>query len=309
MRRATRFMAAVAGVLTLLAGCADTPAGVDRNLTDDWPAFAAPAGEVPVAGTCYASAQSYEWRAPYAEQAVGCDQQHRIETVSVGTFPADLAGRADHPARDSTALAPLFHTCADQAREFLGAPWQSGYVTLNISVPSTAAWRAGARWYACNLTQVTPNWAKDWLSSTGSLRGALTRPGLPRRSCELVTETADHKHLDRIDWIDCAQPHNGEFAGLLVLTDASYPTDDHTRWVHENWACSDTFQAFIGVPFGESGHFGFYHDDITREQWNLGVRTMACIILADDDNGWLTTRYTGSARGLGKRKPANWTGS
>lgn len=304
MRRNAAILVVVALVLGI-AGCAGRPAGVDGNLTDDWPALADARMESPIVGTCHTGLVLYEWFGPFTPYTIDCAAEHTYETIYIGTFPQDLSGKPDHPDRGSTALAPLFRLCTTNGNAFLGDDWQDGYVTLQLSVPSSAAWRAGARWFACNASRTTDNFQHEPTVMTGSLRGALGPTGSLRRGCETVTEDADHYLLSE-ESVDCSVPHNAEFAGLLRLTDAKYPTDNDTRWTHENYACNSVFKNFLGIPYGTSDYFGFFHDDITEEQWNLGVRTMACILLGYDKNDGVSDRFTGSVKGLHNRRPQNW---
>ena len=309
MRRGAKFIVAVAVAVATLAGCTSTPTGVDGNLTDDWPAFAAPTLDTPVAGSCYIDVPIFNWIGPYAATEVPCSQSHWFETVSVSTFPDKLASRPAHPVWNSPDLAPLYQSCATRAADFLGGPWQTGYVDLVLSVPSDDAWRAGARWYACNVVATSGDGQFDRVRFAFTMRGSLgTGRPLLVRGCEVVTD--DGKGINTSETaVDCARPHNAEFAGLLTLTVAAYPTDNNTRWRLENYACGDVFYDFLGIRYGTSDYFGFFHDDITQEQWNLGVRTTPCMLLAFDKHEHLTARYTGSIRGLRNRKPSNWTES
>ena len=72
-----RWWAAVAaGVTAVLAlgGCG-APAGVDRDLADDWPAFGAPVGIVPQTGACHPTIQDVGYRSGW--NPVDCAATHR----------------------------------------------------------------------------------------------------------------------------------------------------------------------------------------------------------------------------------------
>lgn len=263
--------------------------------------------ETPVAGTCHTERLADEWFGPYTPTTVACTARHAFETAWVGTLPDSLASQSTSPGPGSTDLAFEQQTCTTKANAYLGGNWQTGYVTLELTTPPTGAWRAGARWFACNIAEVTEDWALLPVNVSVSLRGVLGAGGALTRTCAILDDDSTHEHITSETAIDCASPHNAEFAGLLRLSDATYPSDATVRWRHENYACNDTFRDFLGVSYGSSKYFGFFHYDITQTEWNLGIRTTPCILFAYDEHGSAAVRYTGSIRGLGNRKPANWT--
>ncbi len=308
MRRGGMFLAtttAMALALAALAGCGGKPPGVDGDLTNHWPAFAAPTLDTPVAGQCHDEAHTFEWPGPY--DSVPCTQSHRIETIAVDTFPDSLAGKPAHPAEGSADLVPLYQSCSSKAATFLGGEWQTGYVSVQLAVPTDNAWKAGARWYACDVLAVSRDIDATYVESTGTAKGGLSGSAPLARTCEIVTDAADHSGITGATAIDCAQPHNAEFAGLYTLSDSRYPADDDTRVRESNSGCEKIFGAFVGIPYGTSDYLGFYEFEITKDEWDLGIRTETCFMVGYDKNEGVTDRFTGSVHGLRGGKPTGWT--
>lgn len=96
--------AAVTGALVALAltGCA--PAGLDTDLTDDWPALAAAEAFVPEAGVCHLAVQDVGYLSAY--NPVDCGESHRAETLYVGTLSGAAAERGTPPPAGSAGMRP-----------------------------------------------------------------------------------------------------------------------------------------------------------------------------------------------------------
>src|SRR5690348_9010555 len=92
---ARKLIAALVPVLALavLAGCG-TPAGTDKDITDDWAMLAAPKIPPPPAGACYSTNLEYyatDSTTIFSFKAVdSCASSHASETFYVG----DLTGAA-----------------------------------------------------------------------------------------------------------------------------------------------------------------------------------------------------------------------
>lgn len=172
MQRATRTLTAALAVAVLLVGCG-APHGLDGDLTDDWAALAAPGAFTPVAEVCheadFADAVSLAAYAP-----VDCATPHRVETVHVGTFPAE---RKEPPPVASPELRTAFADCDKRANGYVGDNWRAGRLRLAVAVPTGAGWAAGSRWYRCDLMEVTTAEAgAKVVTRSGSLRNALRPP-------------------------------------------------------------------------------------------------------------------------------------
>ncbi len=207
MRRATASAVALA-VLLALAGCAE--AGVDGDLTDDWPALGEPRPFLPVAGVCHPAESPREVSA--AQSSVDCAVPHLGETVHVGAFPAGVAKLPPEQAAESRAA---FAECDRRAAGYVGAQWRSARLRLDVAVPTGTAWARGARWFRCDLTEVTgvEQESPAPVLRTGSLRNALTTGGPLLLGC--YTAALSRVGLvEKLTPVDCARGHNAEFAGV-----------------------------------------------------------------------------------------------
>ncbi|MBQ1070054.1 septum formation family protein, partial [Micromonospora sp. D75] len=97
-----------------LGGCA-APAGVDRDLTDDWPAFAAPVGFVPSTGACHPTVADVGYLSGY--QPGDCAATHRAETLHVGTMSGPEAERSAPPRTGSAGMRAAHGDCARQVTQ------------------------------------------------------------------------------------------------------------------------------------------------------------------------------------------------
>ena len=136
----------------LLAGCAAT-GGLDGDLTDDWAALAG-ARRVHPGRPGSASWPTSPARSPSAAyEPVGCDLPHRVETVHVGRVPG---GRARGSAgRRLGGAAGRLRRLRHRASAYVGDDWRAGRLRLGVALPSAPGWAAGARWYRCDLTELS----------------------------------------------------------------------------------------------------------------------------------------------------------
>ncbi|GLY26473.1 hypothetical protein Misp04_62040 [Micromonospora sp. NBRC 101691] len=167
-----------AAALGLVAGLALTgcggPAGSDGDLTDDWPAVAAPAPFVPASGVCHPARVSVGYLSSYGP--VPCDQWHSAETVHVGTLPAEHTDRSTPPPAGSPARQVAYTECEKAANRALGADWHSGRIRLSVVLPSGYGWRGGARWFRCDVSEIYGLNNTAAKPRTASLKGSLTGP-------------------------------------------------------------------------------------------------------------------------------------
>jgi len=312
VRRLTLSLLAGALALAALVGCAaDRPAGVDADLTDDWPAMAAAVVATPAADSCYHVQFVPTWTGDFADSTVPCDKPHWTETLSVGTFSGSAADRSSAPPLGSKERAAAYADCATEINQALGASWQTGYLSLNLTLPDDAAWRGGARWYRCEIFAVSRDLDELEVESTGSAVAAMHGDHPAARTCQIVRAEPGAGRggtIGSVAAVSCDKPHNVEFAGLFRLGGSSgYPDPDVLNDA-ERVACFHAAGQYIGVAAGYTPYLGIYWNDITEEQWALGIRTGICYVIGFDGNhGYDTVRFTGSVKGIGNRKPTGYT--
>jgi hypothetical protein len=291
-----RFGAAltVVGALVALAGCAGLPPGVDGNLTDNWPVMPEAKVGVPAAGACYTAPYSRVWIGDF--NTVDCTTgTHTLETAFVGTFTGADAERSAPPRSDSPAMPALYAECQKGANDYLGGDWHAAYVSLQPVLPSDAAWGGGARWFRCDLIHYSDPYANAVVDH-GALKGDLAGARTAAAGCVTTTEDKDKRVLTAIP-IDCASPHQAEFAGLFTAPDVPYPTDKtaRDRMVHDG--CEGVVATFLGfqsISQWVNQSVGWWPLGWSQEQWKLGDRTTQCYAYAYTKSG----KFVGSVRGI-----------
>lgn len=283
MRRATASAVALA-VLLALAGCAE--AGVDGDLTDDWPALGELRPFLPVAGVCHPTESPREVSA--AQSSVDCAVPHLGETVHVGAFPAGVAKLPPEQAAESRAA---FAECDRRAAGYVGAQWRSARLRLDVAVPTGTAWARGARWFRCDLTEVTgvEQESPAPVLRTGSLRNALTTGGPLLLGC--YTAALSRVGLvEKLTPVDCARGHNAEFAGVWPVPERLDRPRRDRDWLPFYEACSRIIAAYVGVP--DDGllpaRAGIKPVPTSAARWRAGDRAARCYF-------WLPQRQVQSS--------------
>ncbi|MEV8513656.1 septum formation family protein [Dactylosporangium sp. NPDC051484] len=223
-----RHIAFLAAIAALLAGCS-TPSGTDGDLTNGWAAQPAPSEPVPAAGSCLTASGKvvYGDEGDPVTTEVDCATPHKLEVVKTGRFPDDISP----PGWGSKAMQSAYADCGKAASEYTGADWHTGWLFVHIGRPSTAAWAGGARTYVCGLVEgESTNAYTPAVERTGSLKGALaagTSPVVRRCAKRTGVETdaqGFYKRAGAQRRIDCAAPHDAEFAGAIGLPPGPYPS-------------------------------------------------------------------------------------
>lgn len=272
----------VAALVFLAVGGCGAPSG-DGDLTDDWAAMAEAKAMVPVVGCHDASTvTSYQIRT----QAIPCDQPHTVETIHVGQLP-----ETGLPAAGTAEFWTVVDECEQITTSFLGGKWCDTRVDLDVVLPSTYQWGGGGRWFRCDLREIVET-GDGPKRRTGSLRQAAQRL---RHGCVKMVGTRLSGSWEFLRPIDCAQPHEAEYAGSLRVPSHTYPTEKTLNILYRR--CYDIVALYIGgtrsgMQLGYTAHF------VREDSWNTGDRYVRCY--AWYDKGLLTK----SVVGLGNGTPA-----
>ncbi|MGI5521950.1 septum formation family protein [Micromonospora sp. CA-259024] len=276
-----RWLAAFAGgaALTLaLAGCG-TPAGVDRDLIDDWPAPVAAQQFVPEAGVCHHSSQQVGFLSGYNPMA--CAEEHRVETMHVGTLTGPGAERSTPPKLGSVGMRAAQAACDTEVTKAVGADWRSGRLGLTVVLPSPQAWAGGARWYRCDVTEIASIDDTAVAPRTGSLRGALAGAAPPAYRCfdpKLIKE-----EIDEMVPVSCTAKHHAEFVGVWKAPDISY--DEFNRTIKRTHrACQTVIAKYAKVPDNAQLEFraGTIYYQPYEDEWKNGNRGVQCFLWISD---------------------------
>lgn len=291
MRRWLR-AGALAGVASLaLAGCG-VPAGTDGDLADDWPALAQPVVFQPADGTCHLDVTEVGHLTSY--HPLDCGKPHRAETVHVGTLTGEHAERGTPPPVGSPARRAAFAECEKAANRALGADWRSGRTKVFTVFPSTPGWQGGARWFRCDVAEVSSVEDPIVKDRIGSLKGALTGDSPIALRCFDAKLVGDD--IDEMAPVSCTSRHDAEFVGVYRDTSASHAAmaADNDR-IHRR--CLSLVASYARIPDDgdlryRSGTIYFHPDE---QEWRDGNRAVRCFLWISD--GTLTR----SAKGGGTK--------
>jgi len=294
MRRLLAAAALGAATAALLAGCGN-PAGVDGELVDDWAPVSAPTTFTPPSGVCHA--QGYADVGYLASfESVDCATGHRTETVHVGAFTGAAAAKPAPPAKGSLDLRAAYRECDAKAREYVGADWRLGRLWLGVVLPSPRAWEGGAKWFRCDLSEMTTVEDNgETVTRTGSLRNVLKAPSPVSLTCYAV-KLDRQGAIDTMPPADCRKPHNAEFAGVWTAPYLPYPKKD-ADWDRFHTECRKVIAAYVGVPADKDIKFrtGVVSLPGGEDQWQIGNRGVRCYL-------WISDRtLTASVKGGGAK--------
>jgi hypothetical protein len=293
-----RYRGWVVGALLLaLAGCAN-PGGVDGNLTDGWGAISTPTGFTPEPGACHlANFANVGTRATYEE--VDCDLKHRTETVFVGEY-ADPAAQADAPpADDSAGARAAYRTCDQKTSAYVGAPWRTGRFWIGVTHPSPAAWGGGARWFRCEVLEISSIEDDGGLvMRLGTVKGALAVGGSGLKLGCYAIALDSNGAISTMPGVSCGAKHNAEFVGVWDAGDEAYPKDDK-QWAVFHDGCRKLIATYAKVPDDADLQYrtGVVSLPGGEDVWQLGDHGVRCYLWLD--GAVLTTSLKGAgAKGL-----------
>jgi Septum formation len=293
MRHRLVLAAAVSSVL-LLAGCGN-PGGVDGNLVDGWAAMEAPTGFTPVADTCHlANFATSGTRDAYEE--VECDLKHRTETVFVGEYPSPAAEAATPPAEGSAGSRAAYRVCDARTTEYVGGPWRTGRFWIGVTHPSPAAWTGGARWFRCEVLEISSIEDDGGLvMRIGSVKDALEDAASELRLSCYAIQLDSAGAISTMPSASCGATHNAEFVGVWQAGSTfAYPKTDR-QWAIFHDGCRKLIATYTGVPDDADLQFrtGVVSLPGGEDVWALGDRGVRCYLWLDG------AALTGSLKGKG----------
>lgn len=272
-----------------LAGCG-APAGVDRDLADDWPALPAAETFVPEAGACHATVQDVGYLSGY--NPIDCAAGHRAETLHVGTLTGPAADRSTPPRTGSTGARTARAECDRRVNTAVGADWRGGRLLLSVVFPSARAWTGGARWFRCDISEVASLDDGGIILHSGSLRDALKPGSALAFGCFNPKLVKDD--IEEMRPVACTAKHHAEFAGVYQFPEVSYAQFQKSS-VRAHKACRSLIAKYAKVPDNRDLQYRvgtiIYHP--LEEEWKNGNRGVQCFL-------WLSERtLTRSVKGAG----------
>lgn len=277
----SKVVAVLALVMVAAAGCSRVPAGVDKDLVDEWAMLAEAKVPEPVAGACWTSYADDVWDlvgVTVAATPVACDAQHIIETVHVGHFTGAQADADRPPPVDQ--MTDAYAACDAELTKFLGASWQLGRARMLVFPPTTTQWRGGARFYRCDVASLR-GINGDFEERTASLKGSLQPGGDRLLGCAVRTGTED-------SWSDmtpaaCTTPHDLEFLGIVGSRSATRPAGTDAVRAAFGTPCLDQLRAYTKASDNTLAkakvRYGYQQIAAGVPEWSTGNHNAYCFVL------------------------------
>src|SRR5688572_19932910 len=192
----------------MLTGCGERDSGMG-----EWPPMPEGSLVVPAVGQCHdflgfkASTQSGVISTP-----TRCElRRSHQEVVYVGTFSGDVARQPAPPAEGSPGRRAAYEGCQPAITEYLGGDWHTARVWMTLVLPTEAAWRAGARWFRCDLAELYASAFRQLVADASKT----VKDGL-RGNRRLAITCIFHGEYGGVDEAGCDERHAGEFAGTYT---------------------------------------------------------------------------------------------
>jgi Septum formation len=275
---------AAVGVLGL------TAAGLVWWINRSTPIPSTPPANAPKVGACYAVPPAVaRGPLPWPGSPVPCGAAHTAEVYHVGQVDHDLISRSrgkgdDAKVATNLMFAEVRRACGAIASGYLGGDWHRDQVTL------LANWITPARdgFFGCALAQVTGPGGADYVTRTGTLKGAGDSGPL---AIGCVARTGDS-----VRYASCTDEHSGEFVGAYRITPDNAPFDAKVVASAVTKGCGQVALTYLGLPATATrpdlnvGYVG----PTTAETWLGSDQTFACYASA-------STPLRGTVRNLGTR--------
>ena len=291
LRSRIGILATVGIVLSLAAGCG-LPGGVDGDLTNGWGAMTPATGFEPAAQICHgANFNEVGARGTYEE--IDCKLQHRTETVFVGAYDSPAADADDPPADGSAGSREAYDVCDQKTSAYVGGPWRDARLWIGVTHPTPAAWTGGARWYRCEVLELSSIEDDGGLvQRTGSLQSVLAdgTSDLVLGCYAIGLDGAGA--IAKMPGVSCSAKHNSEYVGIWDAGDLSYPKND-SGWAKFHDGCRELIATFAGVPDDKDLQYrtGVVSLPGGEDVWKLGDHEVRCYLWLD--GAALTTSLKG----------------
>ncbi|MGX6603850.1 septum formation family protein [Micromonosporaceae bacterium Da 78-11] len=293
LRTRLGLLAVVSAVLLLAGGCGK-PGGVDGDLTNGWGAMTAATGFEPSALVCHgANFNAVGARGTYEE--IDCKLRHRTETVYVGSYESPAADADEPPADGSAGAKRAYQICDQKTTTYVGGQWRNARLWIGVTHPSPAAWAGGARWYRCEVLELSSIEDDGGLvQRTGSLQGVLADGTSELMLGCYAIQLDGNGAIAKMPGVGCPAKHNSEFVGLWYADDLSYPNDD-AGWAKFHDGCRKLIATYVGVPDDKDLQYrtGVVSLPGGEDVWGLGDYGVRCYLWLDG------TELTSSLKGKG----------
>lgn len=303
MRRGPGLAMIVAAVALVMAaaGCSTGPKVGDGVLGLDWAALPEPVVPTPPTAVCTAGLAGYVgWSLPWEKATqVECSAEHDSETFHVGTFSAASSADGAVPELGDDLYRDAYAACAKEADAFLGGDYRTGRVFLIPVLPTARQWAGDARWYRCELLEIT-NARGDVARRTSSMRDGLGGAKPLALTCANEKLTKDREFVENLTFVTCSKPHDVELTGIFTAGEGPYPGDEKVYDTALR-ACFTIGAKYLGMTrsaLDNTGGISWSAWGGGEEAWSAGNRSFWCFM-----GEYPARKLTGSIK---NRKPGSF---
>jgi hypothetical protein len=283
-RAATGLVAVATAVVVASSGCSTGPTVGDGLLGSDWAVLPEPVVPTPAAGVCTLGiGESAEWTMNFASAPdIGCAEEHDAETVHIGTLPGggEDAG-SEPPELGDELFRDAYADCVGAADSFLGGDFHTARVFLIPVLPNVRQWAGGARWYRCELIEIS-NANGTVVRRKGSLRDGLkgARPMAIGCGNEL-RDSQDDSRIEEVAFVGCQTRHDVEMTGIYTAPDGPYPGHEqsHTKALDACFGIGAKYLGMTRAALDRTGGISWlaWHSG-GEAAWVAGERTFWCFM-------------------------------
>jgi hypothetical protein len=253
---------AIAAVPLVLLACAFS--GCNGSSQADAPAADRSAPDL---GACRLLAPEDVAQPSNSTDPVACDQPHTAQTYAVGAMPDRFADAA-YDDRDVASYA--YRACSAQFIRFTGADESLAMRTILSWAwfrPTEEAWRAGARWYRCDVVGGGDQ-TRRYVDLPEHTKGLLL--GSPEDEWMVCAQGATVSGSVKVP---CSQDHDWRAVTTIVLggVDDDYPGDRVVQLRSRDY-CSKSVSAWLDYPVDYDFGYSWFH----QAEWDAGNRRSVC---------------------------------
>jgi hypothetical protein len=165
-----------------------------------------------------------------------------------------------------------------------------------VTHPSAAAWTGGARWFRCDVLEISSIEDDGGLvQRAGSLKDALAAAVSPLLlTCYAIKLDASNA-IDTMPAATCASKHNAEFVGIWYASDLAYPQKD-AQWTKFHDGCRKLISTYAGVPDDADLQYrtGVVSLPGGDDVWALGDHGVRCYLWLDGSTLTASLKHAGT---------------
>jgi hypothetical protein len=200
-------------------------------------------------------------------EVVSCDQPHTAQTIAVASLPEQF----DAAAYDDDKMAAyVYRMCTHEFIDFTGADESLSMRTILSWAwfrPSTSAWKAGARWYRCDVIGGGDQ-IRTYVDLPQTTKGLLL--GRPHDEWMVCAQGATVSGSVKVP---CSEKHDWRAVTTIVLGGQSdpYPGDRAVQSRTRDF-CSKSVGAWLDYPVDYDFGYSWFH----QAEWDAGNRRSVC---------------------------------